>query len=239
MAAPRILIVEDDASLAEILRYNLGEAGYEVSVVSDGREGLRQARLLQPELVVLDLMLPLVSGLEICRRLRADPETGDMLILMLTAKAEESDEIVGFSMGADDYVTKPFSVKALLERVKALLRRRETTPEQREIVIAHGVTVDRVRHRALVEDRELNLTRTEFRLLECLVRQPGRAFSRNELMDAALGADALVLERTIDVHIRALRKKMGPAHENLIETVRGVGYRFKMANGGPAATAEP
>jgi len=237
MTARRILIIEDDTSLAEILRYNLREAGFEATIVTDGREGLRQARLLEPDLVILDLMLPMVSGLEICRRLRADSATSDMLILILTAKAEETDEIVGLSMGADDYVTKPFSVKALLERIKALLRRRETVTTDRDIVTAHGVTVDRVRHCVLVEDRELNVTKTEFRLLESLVRQPGRAFARSELMVSALGPDPYVLERTIDVHIRALRKKLGPAHEGLIETVRGVGYRFKAVGGDVLATS--
>lgn len=227
MTVQRILVVEDDASLAEILRYNLEDAGYETHVASDGGDGLRQAQALIPDLLILDLMLPTLSGLDICRQLRADSATRDIVILMLTAKAEETDEVVGFSAGADDYVTKPFSVRPLLERTKALLRRRDTVPEQHQVVTAMALTVNRARHLASVAGRDLQLTKTEFRMLDGLVRQPGRVFSRTELIDSALGPDALVSERTIDVHIRALRKKLGPDHEDLIETVRGVGYRFQ------------
>jgi two-component system phosphate regulon response regulator PhoB len=144
---------------------------------------------------------------------------------MLTAKAEETDQIVGFSMGADDYVTKPFSIKVLLQRIKALQRRVEAGTEPAESVEHLGVRIDRVRHRATYQDKELALTPTEFRLLECLLRQPGRAFSRHQLMDAAIGEGAIVLERTIDVHIKTLRRKLG--NLDLIETVRGVGYRFR------------
>src|SRR5438477_1162870 len=145
---------------------------------------------------------------------------------MLTAKAEETDQVVGFSMGADDYVTKPFSVKVLLQRIKALQRRSEGTAEAADVSAYLDVRVDRVRHRAYVREKELDLTPTEFRLLECLVRQPGRAFSRHQLMDAAIGEGAIVLERTIDVHVKTLRRKLGKAAD-LIETVRGVGYRFR------------
>lgn len=226
MAKARILIVEDDHALAEVLSYNLQQAGYEVSLAFDGRDGLRQAELGQPDLVILDLMLPLVDGLDVCRRLRSEPASQDTLILMLTAKAEETDQVVGLSLGADDYVTKPFSVKVLLQRVHALLRRRTAAANDFDVVTSQGVTIDRRRHRATVGSNGLSLTRSEFRLLDCLIRQPGRAFSRTELIDAAVGEDSLVMERTIDVHIRALRQKLGNAAE-LIETVRGVGYRFR------------
>jgi two-component system phosphate regulon response regulator PhoB len=148
------------------------------------------------------------------------------LIIMLTAKAEESDQVVGFSMGADDYVTKPFSVKVLVERIKALQRRRLPSPSDGEQLSSQGIIIDRVRHRAMAGDRPLGLTLSEFRLLEALLRQPGRAFSRAELIDSALGDDAMVLERTIDVHIRSLRQKLGE-HADVIETVRGIGYRFR------------
>jgi len=175
----------------------------------------------------LDVMLPVVDGLEVCRQLRASQENRNAQIIMLTAKAEETDQLVGFSVGADDYVVKPFSVRVLLERIKALRRRRTDVAEQDvDSIVCQGVTLDRKRHRAVVGNRNLDLTRSEFKLLETLIRQPGRAFDRSELIDAALGEDTLVLERTIDVHIRALRKKLDD-QADLIETVRGVGYRFK------------
>jgi DNA-binding response OmpR family regulator len=230
MSKGQILIVEDDRSLAEVLDYNLRQDGYQTLVANDGQDGLRQAKLRTPDLVVLDLMLPMVDGLEICRRLRADPVTRNILVLMLTAKSEETDEVVGFSVGTDDYVAKPFSVKVLLERIRALLRRRDGNDVIGSVLVSQGVMVDRERHRVTVEDKPLDLTPSEFGLLESLVRQPGRVFSRSELIDAALGGDSLVLERTIDVHIRSLRKKLGP-HAVLVETVRGIGYRFRDPSG--------
>jgi two-component system phosphate regulon response regulator PhoB len=222
----RILIVEDDASLAEVLDYNLSQEGYETQVARDGQQGLREIRLRCPDLVVLDLMLPMIEGLEVCRLLRADPATQGLLVLMLTARSEESDQLVGFSVGADDYVTKPFSVKVLLQRINALLRRKDQGTGDRDIIVSQGIMIDRRRHRVTAGDRPLDLTPSEFGLLTALVRQPGRAFSRAELIDAALGDDAIVLERTIDVHIRALRKKL-ELHADLVQTVRGVGYRFR------------
>lgn len=226
MAKTKILVIEDDRSLAEVLTYNLKQAGYEVILATDGQDGLLQAQVKSPDIVLLDLMLPVIDGLDVCRRLRADNSTKDVLIVMLTAKAEESDELVGFSLGADDYVTKPFSVKVLLERIKALRRRRTTEATSDEIVVRMGVTVDRRRHQVFIDGKAVQLTRSEFRLLDTLIRQPGRVFDRTELIDAALGEDTLVMERTIDVHIRALRRKMGKAAD-VIETVRGVGYRFR------------
>lgn len=227
MAKPKILIVEDDADLTEVLSYNLRQAGYEVIVARDGSQGLRQAELFTPDVVLLDLMLPLVDGLEVCRRLRAGEATRDTLIVMLTAKAEEVDQLVGLSLGADDYVTKPFSVKVLLERIKALLRRRtEARSDAAEVIGSQGISINRRRHTATAGGQLLNLTQSEFRLLEVFVRQPGRAFTRNELLEAALDKDGMVLERTVDVHIRSLRQKLGD-HAYLIETVRGLGYRFR------------
>lgn len=229
MTRSRVLIIEDDHSLAEVLAYNLKQAGYEVLLARNGSEGLQQAESKLPDLVILDLMLPLVDGLEVCRRLRSQAATRDVLILMLTARAEESDQVIGLSLGADDYVTKPFSVKVLLERVKALVRRRSSGTDENDLVSSQGITIDRLRHRAVAGNVQLGLTLSEFRLLEALVRQPGRAFSRAELIDAALGGDAMVLERTIDVHIRSLRQKLGK-HAEVIETVRGIGYRFREPN---------
>ena len=229
MARNKLLIIEDERPLAEVLSYNLRREGYEVLVAHDGQEGLRQAELKAPDLVILDLMLPVIEGLEVCRRLRAEPRTRRIPILVLTAKAEETDQVVGFSMGADDYVTKPFSVKVVVERVKALLRRSEISPSDQEVIESQGVTVDRRRHKALVNDRELELTPTEFRLLETLLQQAGRAFTRGELMDCAISQHTVVLERTIDVHVKSLRQKMGESAP-LIETVRGIGYRFREPN---------
>ena len=226
MAKTKVLVIEDDRSLAEVLTYNLKQAGYDVIVATDGQDGLLQAELKLPQIVILDLMLPVVDGLDVCRRLRANSATKDMLIVMLTAKAEETDELIGFSLGADDYVTKPFSVKVLLERIKALRRRRTAEPASDEVTTRLGVTVDRRRHQASIDGKVLPLTRSEFRLLDTLIRQHGRVFHRSELIDAALGEDTMVMERTIDVHIRALRRKLGE-HADLIETVRGVGYRFR------------
>lgn len=226
MAKPQVLIVEDDPSLSEVLDYNLRQKGYDTRIASDGQQGLQELRRRCPDLVVLDLMLPLVDGLEVCRLARADPSMQDLLILMLTARSEESDQIAGFTMGADDYVTKPFSINVLLQRVSALLRRKDQSKTDREMLVSQGITIDRRRHRVAIEEIPVDLTPSEFALLATLVRHPGRAFSRAELIDGALGDDAIVLERTIDVHIRSLRKKMG-AHAELIQTVRGIGYRLR------------
>ncbi len=228
MAKPKVLIIEDERSLAEVLALNLQREGIETLVSHDGQDGLRQAQLRLPDLIVLDLMLPVKPGLEVCRELRAGSRTRDIPIVMVTAKAEESDELVGLAVGADDYVTKPYSMKVLIQRIKKELRRRQAADESpaSAIIEVQGVVIDRHRHRATRQGEELPLTPTEFRLLEVLLRQAGRAFTRHELMDAAIGEDAMVLERTIDVHIKSLRKKLGDAAD-FIETVRGVGYRFR------------
>jgi two-component system phosphate regulon response regulator PhoB len=221
----RILIIEDERDLTDVLRYNLEREGYDTVIAHDGQEGLRKAQTLLPDLILLDLMLPGLSGFDVCRELRSGERTRDIPIIILSAKAEETDQVVGFTLGADDYVTKPFSIKVLQKRIKALQRRVEGSSDPVDVIEYLDVRIDRVRHRAYVQGRELDLTPTEFRLLECLVRQPGRAFTRHQLMDAAIGEGAIVLERTIDVHIKTLRRKMGSA--DLIETVRGVGYRFR------------
>jgi two-component system phosphate regulon response regulator PhoB len=225
VARTRILIIEDERDLTDTLTYSLQREGYETVVAHEGPEGLRKAQTLLPDLILLDIMLPGLSGTDICRELRAGERTRDIPIIILSARAEETDQVVGFSLGADDYVTKPFSVKVLLQRIKALQRRFEAGGEPVDVVEHLGVRIDRVRHRAYAEGAELELTPTEFRLLECLLRQPGRAFTRHQLMDAAIGEGAIVLERTIDVHIKTLRRKLGAS--DLIETVRGVGYRFR------------
>ncbi len=227
MTTTKVLIVEDYAPLADTLEYQLQRAGYEVSRAADGREAVNLAKLTLPDVIILDVDLPVLSGIEVCRLVRNEPSIKDVLILMLSALGEESDQMVGFAMGADDYVVKPVeSYKVLLHRLKALLRRREPDVTDSEQVEQHGVMVDRRRFIVTIHGEPLQLTKSEFKLLETLIRQPGRAFARAELVDAALGEDTMVLDRTIDVHVRALRKKMGDTAE-LIETVRGVGYKFR------------
>ncbi len=226
MSKQTILIIEDERALVEVLTYNLRKEGFDVHAATDGQDGLRRAQTTLPDLIVLDLMLPVIEGLEVCRVLKSGTRTRDIPLIMLTARSEEVDEIVGFQMGADDYVTKPFKIKPLIQRIKALLRRKKTPVIEGDVVSAGGIEIDRAQHRATVGGEELNLTPTEFRLLWSLVRQPGRAFSRHELMESAMGDDALVLERTIDVHVKSLRQKLTKRADQ-IETVRGVGYRFR------------
>jgi two-component system phosphate regulon response regulator PhoB len=229
MAHPRLLIIEDEKGLTQSLSWYFNREGYETHVSHDGQEGLRKAQSMLPDVVLLDIMLPGMNGLDVCRELRGGDRTREIPIIMITAKSEETDQVVGYSMGADDYVVKPFSNKVLLQKVKALLRRVEGQGEPGDVAEYLGVKIDRVRHRVTVHGQQVDLTPTEFRLLECLVRQPGRAFSRHQLMDTAIGEGSIVLERTIDVHIKTLRRKLSEAGSEgeLIETVRGVGYRFR------------
>jgi two-component system, OmpR family, phosphate regulon response regulator PhoB len=233
MPQPRILIIEDEKGLVQSLTWYFQREGYETIAVGDGADGLRKAQTLLPDLILLDLMLPGMGGLDVCRELRAGEKTRQIPIIMITARAEETDQVEGFAKGADDYVTKPFSNKVLLQRVKALLRRAEAVPDATDITEHLGVKVDRMRHQVSADGRRVDLTPTEFRLLDCLIRQPGRAFTRHQLMDAAIGEGSIVLERTIDVHVKTLRKKLGDGKASgpeRIETVRGVGYRFREAD---------
>lgn len=223
----KLLIVEDDRSLASVLEYNFESAGYEVFCAHDGQDGVNQARSKNPDIIILDLMIPVVDGIEVCRQLRSESATRQTPIMMLTAKAEETDQLIGFSVGADDYVVKPFSVRVLLERVKSLCRRNERFQSGgSDVVSSGGISIDRLKHRASINGSPVDLTPSEFRLLDTLIRNAGRAFDRSELIESALGGDTLVSERTIDVHVRSLRKKMGQ-HAEYIQTVRGVGYRFR------------
>ena len=230
MSQPRILLIEDEKGLVQSLTWYFNREGYETTAVGDGADGLRKAQALLPDLILLDLMLPGMGGLDVCRELRSGEKTKQIPIIIITARSEETDEVIGLSMGADDYVTKPFSNKVLLQRVKAILRRSETAKENTDVTEHLGVKIDRMRHQVLVGEKRLELTPTEFRLLEGLIRQPGRAFSRHQLMDAAIGEGSIVLERTIDVHVKTLRKKLDEVASgtgDYIETVRGVGYRFR------------
>lgn len=229
MSQERILIIEDEKSLSEVLEYNLTREGYQVFTAVDGREGLDKARILQPDLVVLDIMLPSLDGLQICSELRSSSQTQDIRILLLTAKEEEVDEVVGFSMGADDYVIKPYRLRPLLHRIKALLRRDRTNLKQNSVVEKCGVRVDGLNYAAWIEGREIVLTPTELRLLWFLMKEPERTYSRLELLEACRGEDNCSTERTIDVHVRSIRCKL-EARAGLLQTVRGVGYRFTPLN---------
>ncbi len=229
MAKQKILIIEDEPSLVEILSYNLINEGYDVASSGDGNDGLRLAKSVIPDLIILDLMLPGTDGLEVCRQLRSDPSTENISIIMLTAKSEEVDEIVGFNMGADDYVTKPFKIKPLIQRIKAILRRPPQKKHQSDSISIHGIEINRLKHFVKLHEEEIQLTLTEFKLLWSLAKNPGRTYSRAELMDISRGDDANALERTIDVHVRSLRHKLND-HAQYIETIRGIGYRFKSLN---------
>jgi two-component system phosphate regulon response regulator PhoB len=233
MPSPRILIIDDERALADALASNLEREGFNVSVAYDGRSGLLRAQRTLPDLIVLDLLLPVMPGLKVCQSLRASPQTRSIPVIMVTAKSEESDQLVGFALGADDYVVKPFRMKVLVERIKRLLgrSRKQRGLPSGMMSASRGVVIDRYGHRAIYRGQVLPLTPTEYRLLEALVRQPGRAFTRPELIDLALGENTVVLDRTIDVHIRSLRRKLGEAAD-LIETVRGVGYRFRAPHTG-------
>ena len=221
---PYILVVEDEDALSALLQYNLDKEGYRVTVASDGEEALVVIDEQMPDLVVLDWMLPKVSGVEVCRRLRARPETRNLPIIMLTARGEESDRIRGLDTGADDYVVKPFSMSELAARIRAVLRR--IRPGLAEDRLHHGdIIVDRVAHRVRRADREIHLGPTEFRLLDYLMQHPGRVFSREQLLDAVWGSDVYVEARTVDVHIGRLRKALNQYVEfDPIRTVRSAGY---------------
>ena len=221
----RVLVVDDEPDLLELVRFHLAQAGFEVETARDGRQGLESIRRRRPDLVVLDWMLPDVSGTEVCRQVRNDPQLRDLPILLLTAKAEEVDRVVGFELGADDYVTKPFSPRELALRVSAILRRTSSEPVASEVLTRGSIALDTERHRCRVDDLEVILTAKEFRLLEALMSRPGRVLSRQRLLDEVWGSDITVTERTIDTHLKRLREKLGVAGDQ-IETVRGVGYRF-------------
>ncbi len=222
----RVLIVEDEAPLAELLRYNLEAEGFRVSHAESGEEAEIMVAEERPDLVLLDWMLPQVSGIELCRRLRTKPETRAIPIVMLTARGEEGDRIRGLSTGADDYVVKPFSLPELMARVKAILRR--AAPDRMsEQLKAGDIELDRIAHRVTRGLREVRLGPTEFRLLEFLMESPGRVLSRTQLLDGVWGRDAFVDERTVDVHIGRLRKALIRGKErDPIRTVRGAGYVF-------------
>lgn len=227
----RILVVEDDKDIVELVRYNLEKDGYQVTACSDGATGLAQIRKSPPDLLLLDLMLPKLSGLEICKEIRRDDRLGRLPILMLTARGEEADRIVGLELGADDYVTKPFSPRELVARVKALLRRVQQPGEEAKLLEIGALRVDPISYRAQREGRTLPLSTLEFRLLYYLASRPNRVFSRDQLLDAVWGTDRFVTPRSVDVYVRRLREKVerNPEKPEYLKTVRGAGYLFETA----------
>ncbi len=230
-SAKKILIVEDEKDILQLVKLYLEKEGYRTVTASTGSEGLAQVRSEKPDLLVLDLMLPEIDGLEICKRLRSAPDTAMIPIIMLTAKAEESDTIIGLELGADDYVTKPFSPKTLVARIKALFRRLERKPEDGPIRFAYGTLVlDLTRHEVTVKGKEVPLTAKEFGLLEHLLRHPGRVLTRDVLLNAVWGYEYYGTTRTVDVHIRRLKQKL-PLLDEAILSVKSLGYKLKEADG--------
>jgi two-component system phosphate regulon response regulator PhoB len=221
----RILVIEDEKDIQDVLDYNLRQAGHKVNLASTGQDGLRLAREKRPDLVLLDLMLPDISGTEVCKAMKQDATLRDVQVVILTAKGEEIDRVVGFEIGADDYVVKPFSVRELVLRIQAILRRSATDSEPQPIIQFGTLKVDREAHRVWVEAKEIDLTALEFRLLVTLHDRKNRVQTRDALLQDVWGIEADITTRTVDTHVKRLREKLGPAGE-YVETVRGVGYRF-------------
>ncbi len=230
----KILVVEDEEDLRELLRYNLDREGFDVDVAESGEKSLEQARSSGPQVILLDLMLPNMDGLEVCRRLRREPATSDTPIIMVTAKGEDADIVAGLELGADDYITKPFSPRVLIARIRAVLRRRAFEADRESANAAGGagplrvdpLIVDPDRHEVTLEGRALDLTATEFRLLLLLLRRPGRVYTRQQIIETIHGGRSAVTDRSVDVQVVSLRRKLGE-YADLIQTVRGVGYRFR------------
>ena len=227
MAAEHILVVDDEEDILELVSYNLTKAGYRVTRVTSGEDAIKAARSKLPDLVLLDLMLPGVDGLEVCNTLKRDSRTANIPVVMLTARGEEADIVSGLELGADDYITKPFSPRVMLARIKAVLRRKMKAPaEEQAIIKLRDLVIHPGRHEVTVRSKRVDLTSTEFRILHLLARRPGWVLTRQQIIDGARGEDYAVTDRSVDVHIVGLRKKLGPLGKQ-IETVHGVGYRFK------------
>lgn len=227
MQAKTILVVDDEQDIRELIRYNLAKDGFRVESVASGEDALRRVRAIAPDLIVLDLMLPGVDGLEVCKRLKADRASARTPVIMLTAKGEDADVVTGLELGADDYVVKPFSPRVLLARIKAVLRRKEEVADEAATILQRGeVMIDPARHIVTAGGEPVALTALEMRILVALARRPGLVLTRYQIVDATQGEGVGVTDRSVDVHIVSLRRKLGESG-NLIETVRGVGYRFK------------
>ncbi|NIA15334.1 MAG: response regulator [Nitrospiraceae bacterium] len=227
MARELVLVIEDDADIRELARYNLAREGYRVIEAVSGEEGLELARKQVPDIVLLDLMLPNMDGLEVCKRIRSEDEASGISIVMVTAKGEESDIVAGLEVGADDYIAKPFSPRVLIARVRAVLRRTgQTVAAENDVLKVHNLVIHPARHEVLMDGKPIELTATEFRVLQYLARRPGWVRTRYQIVDAVHGEEYPVSDRSVDVQIAGLRKKLGQ-NGKLIETVHGVGYRFK------------
>ena len=228
---PRVLVVEDEQDVADLIRYNLAKEGYDVQLVGNGADALKLARESRPEVILLDIMVPQLNGWEVCRRLKQDPETRGISVIMVTGRVEEGDKVLGFEMGADDYVTKPFSPRELVARVRAVARRgRDVEAADRKHHLKAGdLEIDRHRFEVTMKGQRVDLTPKEFELLAALVGTPGRVFGREELLDLVWGENGFVEPRTVDVHVARLRAKFTAARLAIpgVETVRGVGYRFR------------
>ena len=225
MVKKKILIVEDDHDIVEMVEYNLKEEGYATVSALNGEDGVNLARSEQPNLIILDIMLPIMDGFEVCRTLKSDDKTSHIPIIILSAKSQETDKVVGLELGADDYVTKPFSPRELIARIRAIMRR--GAEQQVSSIVEKGdIIIDSAKHKVSVHGEKVSLTTTEFKLLEYMARRPGVVMSRYQILDAVLGDDAVVCDRTVDAHVKSLRRKLGAA-KDYIETVRGAGYRFK------------
>ena len=227
MSKRKIVIIEDEPDILEVLSYNLRREGFEILTSADGIQGLALVKREHPDLVLLDLMLPGIDGIEICTSIKKNPDTQHTLLIMVTAKGEESDIVLGLGVGADDYISKPFSPKELVARVKAVMRRGVLleTQQPREKITHGELTIDAAKYRVTYGTREVKLTATEFRILQYLASHPGRVFTREQLLNHALGDDVVVVDRNIDVHVRGIRKKL-EVEPPLIETIRGIGYRM-------------
>ena len=227
MSSKTILVVDDEEDILELLDYNLTKEGFRVVRAASGEKALELAKAGRPDLIVLDLMLPGLDGLEVCRHVRADRSTADIPIVMLTAKGEEADIVVGLELGADDYVTKPFSPRVLTARIRSALRRRpRAAVDETASIKIGGIEIDTGRHEVLADGKPVRLTYTEYEILSFLARRPGWVFTRYQIVEAVRGDEYAVTDRSVDVQIVGLRKKLGK-HGNLVETVRGVGYRFR------------
>lgn len=225
----RLLVVEDDPDIRELLKYNLTREGFEVLQASNGADGLSLALNESVDLVILDLMLPQLSGIEVCKKLRESSQTKSIPVIMLTAKGEETDIVYGLGVGADDYMVKPFSVKELIARIYTRLRTLDAVDKEEADVVRQGpVEVDRARFQVKVDGGQIPMTLAEFRLFNALISRPGIVLSRDRLLDAVTGGDGVLIDRNIDVHVRSIRKKLGESRD-LIQTVRGLGYKFKEA----------
>lgn len=225
MSKGKILIVEDDRDIAEMVEYNLMEEGYKTLSAFNGEDGVKLAKKESPDLIILDIMLPIIDGFEVCRILKKEQITADIPVIILSAKSQETDKIVGLELGADDYITKPFSPRELIARIRAILRRGRALSFS-SCIERGDIVIDSAKHKVTVREKDILLTFTEFRLLEYLARRPGVVFSRDQILDGVIGGDALVCDRTVDAHVKSLRRKLGTA-KDYIETIRGAGYRFR------------